>query len=330
VPNLLAAELRVSGDGTVAACIEHENLAGRDDLDRPDASRLTALDAATGRVLLRRPLGPSLADLRVSRDGRRLLAAGAGFGDTLYVADLPAGTVRRVRLPERGAWARALAPDGRRAWAAGESLYQVDLDTLAASAAPVGGLVALAPRPGGLYGGTAGGRVLRLDPAGKVEQSLDLAEGIEARDLPTLLAGLREAPLVGGAGLRPHEVPSDFPLGPEYPLDYMVQGEAVVPRGDGILPPQVAVHIPAKGRYRFEIELANPKEQAEKMGVFLLRPQQGPAAKTAARGGDRWHQAGELDLGPGTQLLTLVPNGWGESPVMRHLRVERVEDSRGP
>src|SRR5262249_34370634 len=127
VPNLLAAETHVSADGSVVAGIEHENLARRDDLDSADASRLTAVDAATGRGRLRRPPGESLAGRLVRPYGKRLAATGHGFSDSLYVADLAAGSVRHVRLPERGAWARALSGDGGEAWVACERLYRVRL-----------------------------------------------------------------------------------------------------------------------------------------------------------------------------------------------------------
>lgn len=121
-----------------------------------------------------------------------------------------------------------------------------------------------------------------------------------------------------------------IPLGPEYPLGYMVRGEVAVPRGDGIVPPQVAVRVPAAGRYRFTVELLNPKDHADKMGAVEVRPERGDGSRTAPVRGDRWHQSAELELKPGAHLLTLMPVGWKEDPLLHTLTVEKIGATQAP
>jgi hypothetical protein len=326
VPNLLAAEVRMSADGSTVACIEHENMAGRDDLDRDDASRLTVLDAQTGRVLLRRPMGPALADLHVSADGKRVVAAERGFNSACYVADVPASVVRRFVLPEPGAWAKFMSRDGRQLWVACERLYRVDLDQLAATRVLDRRTVQLSLGPGGdLAAGTSDGKVLWLDGQGRIEREVDLTQGIAAQPDAQLLAALREAPLALGPALRPHEVPAVIPLTAEYELDFMIAGDVISVRGDGIQAPRVAIRIPAKGKYRFTVELTN-KEEAAKIGRFFIYPEgsgeRGPM--TAPLAGNPLRQTVERDFGPGVQSFTLLPTGWQTGPLLRTLSVERA------
>ncbi len=346
VPRLPAAEVRLSDDGRVLACLEHEYLAGRDDLDVPDSSRLTALDAATGRVLLRRPAGESLTALHVAPDGKHLAALGHHsyhmihldplsawtfrpplanrFSDRLYLADVSAGVTRRVRLPQRGVWALAFAADGRACWIAGERLHRLDVATLALTAGAPRRFLCLAARPGGgLYGGTADGRVVWLDEAGQVRREAEVASGIAAPDLADRLRSLRDAPLADSPALRPHEVPAVIKLAGEA-TRHQVRGDLAAPRGDGIQPLQVAVRIPARGRYRFTLVLANPQGQADKMGVFRINPGAGRGPRTAPVGGDRWTQAAELELGAGTVLFTLMPEDWKDHPLLKTLSVRRA------
>jgi hypothetical protein len=325
VPNMDAADARISGDGSVIACIEHEDMAGRDDLDRADASRLAALDAATGKVLFRRPLGAGLADLRISHDGKRLVAAREGFSNALFVADVPGNLVRRIVVPEKGAWARLLEASGRRLWVAGERLYRIDLDTLRVEPILDRRLLALAPRgDGGVYAGAPDGTVVRLGASGRLVGRADLAAGITVDDVGAALKPLREAPDVASPSLNPHVPPCTIALGPEYPLEYMTRGEAVVPRGDGIVPPQVAIRIPAAGKYRFTFALDNAKDHADKMGQFALRHGEKPLGTTAFRKAGPWMQDVELDLAAGTYLLDLSPAGWKEDPIMRTLEVREA------
>ncbi len=154
--------------------------------------------------------------------------------------------------------------------------------------------------------------------------TVDLTSGIAADDFAALLRPLREAPDTASPSLNPHVPPCTFPLGPEYPLGYMTRGEAVVPRGDGILPPQVAIRIPATGRYRFTLALDNAKDHAEKMGRFQLVHDGKPLGTTLPRKDDCWTQDAELALEPGTYLLDLSPVGWQEEPVMRTLEVREA------
>lgn len=347
VPQLLASEAQVSADGTVLACLEHECLAGRDDIEVTDSSRLTAIDTATGRVLLRRSVGEPLADLYVSADGKRLAALGHRANqvahldqdlawslrlrpqlpnrhtDILYLADVAGGVVRRVRLPERGVWALAFSTDGKTCWAAGQRLYRVDTSSVGISPCAARRFLSLAPRRGGLYGGTADGTVAWLSDAGQIEREAQLGAGVASGKLVEHLRSLREAPLVDSNALRPHEVPAVIRLAGEG-NHHQVRGELATPRGDGIQPLQVAIHIPARGRYRFTLALVNPKEQADKIGVFRINSGSDRGPRTAPIKGDRWSQAAELELGPGTELFTLMPEDWKEHPLMTTMKVEKV------
>jgi len=323
--NLLAVETQVSADGSTVACIEQENMAGRDDIESDDASRLTVLAAATGRVRMRRPLGESLAGLLVSQGGGRVVAAGRGFSCLAYVADVKAGLVRRFRLPERGAWARALAAQDRELWVAGDRLYRVDLKTLEVRRGVGRTFLCLAARPGGgCYAGTADGKVVWLDRAGRVEREADLGPDIAPADPVRKLAALRRAPAPGSAALHPHEAPATFPLGPEYHLEYMTRGDIAVPRGDGIQPLEFAVRIPRKGRYRFTVTLANAKDHAARMGVLRINPDGRDGPLTAPVKKDPRTQAATLELGPGTYAFTLLPTGWKEDPLLRTLDVREA------
>lgn len=245
----------------------------------------------------------------------------------LYVADVAEGLVRQVRLPERGAWARTLSADGREAWVACERLYRVSLDDLTSRPVLDRRVVSLATRAGGgCYAGTPEGTVLWLSADGRVEREVDLASGVTLSEKDEqLLASFRKAPLVASPTLLPHTVPATIPLAEEYHLDFMIRGDLVEPRGDGIQPVQVAVRIPQKGRYRFTLRLATPRDHADKMGTFRINPAGSNGPMTAPLRGDRWTQVAEADLDAGPTLFTLMPTGWQESPLMRTLVVERVE-----
>lgn len=327
VSNLQAAETRVSDDGTVIACIEHENMAGRDDIESLDYSRLTAIEAASGRVLLREPLGQAMSELLLSPNGKYVIAAGRGFSDVLFIGDTTTGSLRRVQLPERGGWARALTTDNRELWIACERLYRLNLATLAVTPALLRRLVRLAPHIGGMYAGTAEGAVLWLDQAGNIEREVNLASGIAVEDMAAALAPLRIAPTVDSPSLQPHDVPCTIPLVPEYPGAW---GDTVSIRGDGINPIEVAVRLPAPGRYRFTVTLTTPKEQADKMGLMSISPD-GKTWVNTTLTDDKWQQSAEMTLEAKTYVFTIKPvpgwvaNGWKIDALVRTLQVERVD-----
>jgi DNA-binding beta-propeller fold protein YncE len=81
-----------------------------------DGPGLTLLDAATGKALRRRALGPAPGDVAFTPDGRRLLVAGGEQEGTLHV--LETGRYGTVVRAEPGRVPRAVVPthDGRAAW----------------------------------------------------------------------------------------------------------------------------------------------------------------------------------------------------------------------
>lgn len=346
VDNLFSAEARVSADGTAVACLEHECLAGRDDIEHYDASRLTVIDAASGKVLMRRPLGETLANLCVSRDGKTLLALGhagrvdpfpdnfrwnlAGnhmpnrYTDVVYIADVASGTARRVKLPERGIWANDLSLDGKTCWLAADRLYRIDVATLTVTPCANLRLLCLSPRSdGGLHGGTADGKVVWIDASGKVEREVDIAADLGTSDIGALLRPLRDVAMPGSEAARPIDVPGTIPLARQAHFGFMVRGDLVSPRGDGIQPISVAFQFPHKGRYRFTLTLENARADLEKVGLFRLNSPHSRGPLTAPVDGNRLRQTVEFDHDAGAELITIMPEGWKMDPLLRNLIVER-------
>jgi hypothetical protein len=351
VPNLLTAEVRLGRDGAVLACIEHECMAGRDDLDWLEGSRLTAVDSRTGKILLRQPLGESLTDLHVSADGKHLAALGHPpspsvrfmplttwngrtwatrtnrFTRIIYLADTTTGVARRTLLPERGVWASAFSEDGKTFWAASRSLIGIDADTLAIKTGATERFVCLAARPeGGFVAGTAEGTVAWLDSAGKIERQVKILADLASPDPKTMFATLREAKLVEPGQVEPHSVPADIALVQEADTYLNMRGDVAAPRGDGIVPIRVALRFSEKGRYRFTLTLVNPKEETDKVGLFSFAPDNGKAARTKAVNKDRLVQTVDIEMVPGTTLITLLPHDWKTTPLMRTLTVRMVTE----
>jgi DNA-binding beta-propeller fold protein YncE len=141
-----------------------------------DGPGLTVLDAATGKVLRRRALGPAPGDVAFTPDGRRLLVAGGEQEGTLHV--LETGHYGTVVRAEPGRVPRAVAPthDGRAAW------ISLDADDRVALVDLVGGRIRrelhtpalpdrLALSPDGRrllisHGGREASRVTELELAG--------------------------------------------------------------------------------------------------------------------------------------------------------------------
>jgi outer membrane protein assembly factor BamB len=351
VPNLFAAEVRVSRDGRVLACIEHECMAGRDDLDWLEGSRLTALDARTGKILMRQPLGESLTDLHISADGKHLAVLGHApspgvrfmplttwngrtwatrtnrFTRIVYLADTASGVVRRTLLPERGVWASTFSEDGKTFWAASRSLVGIDADTLAIKSGATERFLCLATRPeGGFLAGTAEGTVVWLDSTGKAERQVKILADLASPDPRMMFATLREAKLVNPGPVEPNSVPAEIALVHEADTYLNMRGDVAAPRGDGIVPIRVALRIPEKGRYRFALTLVNPKEETEKIGLFNFAPDNGMQVRTKAETKDRLVQTVDIEMPAGTTLITLLPHDWKTTPLMRTLTVRKVSE----
>jgi hypothetical protein len=329
VPNLDPAEVRLSADGSTLACIEHEHLAGRDDLDRGDASRLTALDANTGAIRLRHPLGIGMERLLVTRDGSRLLACEAGYSATGFLADVATGVVRRFMLPAAAPWALVLSADDRQLWCAGEALHRISLETLApAGVCAVERFVVLAPKAdGGVYAGSAErARVVEFSPDGKAVRSIALADGVAPAELPAAMTALREAPLVGSPSCKPNEIGRPIPLGPEYSSS----AEVITLRADAVFPVSVAVRIPAEGRYRFVVELGLSKDKGDAIAPLRFKRDGHDLGVTAPLDGDKWQQAIDVPLTPGVYTFAIAPvppwqGGWKQDAPVKSLTVTAVK-----
>jgi hypothetical protein len=330
VSNLDAAEVRVSADRTTIACIEHEDLARRDDLDGPDASRLTILDAATGRIKMSRPLGVSLSGPVLSPDGSRVVVSQSGYSDVLFVADVASGVVRRAVLPGRGVWSKAFTLDGSAVWVGADRLYRLDWADLRATPTLDRWVVTLSARSeGGVLAGTAEGTVVWLDRNGRTERMTSLADGIGVSDPDRFPAIFRDVRLVESARLRPHVPPAVIPLAAEYEIEYMVQGDAVRPRGDGILPVRVGIRVPATGRYRLTVELGNPPGQVG-VGTLAFAVAGKDLVVAGPPTGKPLKVTAEATLTPGVHSLALVPREWKVEPVLKTLTISPVGSEKKP
>jgi len=313
VPNLNVAEAALSADGRTLGCIEHEDMATRDDLERNDASRLTALDTATGQVRFRHPLGQSMANLCITPDGARLVATGAGFSNVIYVADVAKNLLRRTTLPDAGIAAAALAADGSALWvAAGDACYSINLDTLVITPSGCGAVTALVPtNGGGVLAGMADGRV--LPPGVDNLRALNLLPGLGMATPAADLAALREALLVDSPEVQAHPVPSTFSLVPEQPAGHCIRGDLVTIAGPNVVPLEAAVRIPAAGRYRFTVTVGAPKEREKFIGTLRLGEFGKNETQTAPRNNDRFTQTATLNLDLGVHLIQLLYGpGWGD------------------
>jgi hypothetical protein len=330
VPNLKVDRVAYSADGKIIACLEKENLSGRDDLGSPPASRLTVLDAATGKVLLRHPLGVEIDHPLVTADGSRVIVAGHGFGDAFYIADVASGAVRRVALPEPGHWARVLSADERELWVAGASLYRINLETLAVTAVAKGNFTALAARPGGgvFAGSDENGGVAAFGADGTRLQTIALGAGLADGDLAAAMQTWRDAKLVGSAWLRPHEIGEEIGLGLEYPV--YGSSDIISLRHDGVFAVSVTVRVPEAGRYRIELDVALPKDKGDAIKPLTVQIGAKPLGETAPLNGDAWKQSLETDLEAGVQTLSIRPvpgqaGGWKENALLSTMRVVPVK-----
>ena len=97
-----------------------------------DTPRLTVLDLPSGRVRVRRKIGPAPGDVAFTPDGRRLLVAGGEQEGTLHVLETQRFEVVARARPGRVPRAVAPAHDGRAAWMslnADDHVALVDLAT---------------------------------------------------------------------------------------------------------------------------------------------------------------------------------------------------------
>ncbi len=328
VPNLQVDRVAYSADGKTIACLEKENLSGRDDLGSPPASRLTVLDAATGKVLLRHPLGVEIDHPLVTAKGSLVIVAGRGFGDAFYIADVASGAVRRVALPEPGHWARVLSADERELWVAGASLYRINLETLAVATVAQGNFTALAARPGGgvFAGSDRNGGVAAFGADGTRLQAIALGAGLANGDLTAAMHACRDAKLVGSAWLRPHEIGEDIRLGLEYPV--YGSSDIISLHHDGVFVVSTTVRVPKAGRYRIEVDVALPKDKGDAIKPLRVSIGDKPLGETAPLDGDACKQSLETDLEAGVQTLSIRPvpgfqGGWKQDAPLSTMRIER-------
>jgi hypothetical protein len=289
VPNLHVAEAVVSADGTLVGCIENECMAGRDDLDRADASRLTAIDATTGRVRLRRPLGVGMTRLRVAPDG---------------------GTLSAITADLRRRFTANVAKDEVTA-----TSLQPGLTTAAiAEGITAPGVVSVATRADGHHDfGMLDGRITTDAPARGLEGVPNLLDGLAMTDTAADLATLREAPLVDSPTLQPHAVPSTFTLAPEQPAYHCHRNGMVTIAGPNVVPLEMAVRIPKDGKYRFTILVGTPKEREPFIGSIRVGRMGLNEARTTPRDGDRFRQTAVLTLPAGVHVIQLLfGNGWSD------------------
>ncbi len=306
VPNLNVTEAVVSADGSTVGCIENECMAGRDDLDRADASRLTAVDAATGRVRLRRPLGASMTHLRSSADGNTLTAISADLRRRI-TADVAEDVVTATDLNPGGLTTDVIAEGIRES-----------------------GVTAVAARgTDGHYFGTLDGRITSDEPIRKLVAVPNLLDGLAMTDPAADLATLREAPLVDSPTLQPHTVPGTFSLVPEQTSSYCIRGDLVTIAGPNVVPLESAVRIPKDGKYRFTIIVGAPKEREKFIGVLRVGLLGKNEAQTQPRDGDRFAQTAVLTLPAGTHSIGLLFGaGWGDywqDCWLKEMRVEAAD-----
>jgi hypothetical protein len=330
VPNLKVDRVAYSADGKIIACLEKENLSGRDDLGSLPASRLTVLDAATGKVLLRHPLGVEIDHPLVTADGSRVIVAGHGFAATFYIADVASGVIRRVSLPEPGHWARVLSANERELWVAGAALYRINLETLAVTAVAKGNFTALAARSGGgvFAGSDENGGVVAFGADGTRLQTIALGAELADGDPAAAMQTWRDAKLVGSAWLRPNEIGAEIRLGLEYPI--YGSSDIITLRWDGVFAVSVAVRVPQTGRYRIELDVALPKDKGDAIKPLQVAIGSKPLGSTTPLNGDAWKQSLETDLEAGVQTLSIRPvsgqqGGWKQDASLSTMRVVAIK-----
>ena len=264
-------------------------MATHDDIESNSPSRLAVIEAATGKVLLRHPLGQPLSDIAFSPDGHWVAALQSGFSGTLFLAEPTTGMVRAVRLPEAGIWSYTFAADSRALWVAtrppvpGRRYPGGDAHTRLP-----GHRIAGASRRRRLHG-DADGRLLWVSADGRLEQETALAALTACADYPAAIDALREAKLVDSSSVNPLPVGVPIPLGFEYTNGYG-DGVLAVPRGDGICPLEFAIRFPAKGRYRLTVELANAKDKPEQIHPVQTSMDNGSWQRFTPKPDAKWTQ----------------------------------------
>ena len=329
VHNLQVAEMRLSPDGARLACIEQENLGTRDDLESDNPSRLAVLDARSGQVLLRRPFGFALTNIHVSPDGRLVAVLQRGFSNILLLAEPATGVVRAVQLPESGIWSYTFTADSKALWVACDHLYRVNIDDLAVKATLACRGTALLARPdGGACVGTADGRLLCVSANGRLEHETALALLTAVDAAGPAFTALREAKLVDSPSVNPNAVGVSIPLGFEYTNGY---GEELAsPRGDGICPLEFAIRFPAKGRYRFTVELGNAHDKPEQIHPVQTSMDGDRWVRYTPGKAEKWQQTLELTVDAGTHSFRMfgVPgweaDGWSTQALFKTVLVEAV------
>ena len=312
-PDTEVNESSFSADGSRVALLQGDNRAGRDDIDYSIPNIIAVLDSHTGKAIQRVQMGEPMSFVQITPDGRRAIAFGQGYSNVMFVVDIDSGVTRRIELPEKGSYARLLSSDQGSVWIAGDNLYKVSLDTLDVVRVANRQFLALALRQeGGLYAGTLDGAVVALDVSGHVIKSVSIADGLAPGDIDETMAILRAAPIIGDNNYEPHTVPAKISLPSEYPGRYYnyVNGILAV-RGDNVLPLQVAVKITEKGAYRFTVSLANAK--TDKVGMLSLAfSNGGPTAIMRPVDNDKLRQSADIDLTPGTYLITVTTANMAE------------------
>jgi hypothetical protein len=330
IAKLRVEEAVFSENGNVIACIEHEDMAGRDDIGGNDASRLTVIDTNNGKTLMRHPLGISLEHLLVTKDGTRVIAFKRGFSDIIFIVDVKTGIIRRLALPVSGIWSQSLTIDEKELWAAGSSLYRINLDTMAINLVAAGNFTALTPRQGGgMYAGSdENAAIVEFGADGIQLSTTSLADDMPYKNRDADFAQLRDTPLTGSTWLKPHEIGTDIPLVPEYPY-FGNTADTISLRADAVFPVNLAVHIPTAGKYRIILDVPIAKDKGDVIKPFRVLRGSKTLGQTSSLQGDAWKQALEIDLETGTYIISIAPippwqNGWKQDAPLRSMRIEKL------
>ena len=123
-------------------------------------------------------------------------------------------------------------------------------------------------------------------------------------DIDSEMAALRDPPIINWVNTEPHTAPASIPLLGEYYLWGGADGAPAV-RGDNVSPLQVGIKITRPGRYRFTLELANPSGAGIGLLQIAFSDIAAPLILQAAQA-DKLRQFADIDLKPGTYLLTLT------------------------
>ena len=328
----LHTRMAISADGSTVALLEQENLGGRDDIDLPDSSRIRVIRISDGTVLVNQPLGQKFGDIRITADGALVVAGAIGYSNLLYIVNVTTGYVYYVTLPEYGAWTRELSADGSECWVAcDDDVYRVTLSTLAVTNVLNERVLTLAARTGGgMYAGTADGRLLWVEENGTVDYSVNLAQGIAVSDIAATLTTFQTVPTAEWPqSMYPHAVPSTFSLVPESPYP-AASGDKVTTYGSPAIPLQACVQIPYTGQYRVTVELGTDASRGNYIGnlAYALDASTNWTYSTVYNG-DSWQQTAVLMCTAGAHVINVqFGTGWTDTndEWVTTMTVESVND----